>query len=187
MPKLIDYYPPYLAMSAEIQAITQAVQPEIDLFLQAGENWWDDMFLETASEYGITRRENMIGLQPASTDLEQRRATVRSRYMETRPFTEQSLRKFLDTLLTSYNLVVNKEPGNMYVKLTVNSGDAVPTNLYQQLRAIVPANMAIDTPDHSGSETIIIDEGEWAVIYAIGDDVSVTNDGDWLVIGGTAT
>jgi hypothetical protein len=105
----------------------------------------DDIFIETSTEYGIARREKILGIVPLDTDnLEDRKLRVQSRLHEMHPYTFNSLKRRL-TELCGDEVIVEEDTKNMILHVKVplsrsNQYDVVKS----LLEKIVPMNMYIE-------------------------------------------
>ena len=95
--KLIDYLPPVLQQTREMQAVMEGEQPAVAGLWDAWKTVLDALFVRYANEQGLARWERMLGIRPRGTDsMEVRRAAVLARLNEQLPFTERTLRLMLD-------------------------------------------------------------------------------------------
>ena len=144
---LIKYLPEFLRGIREYKAIlTDAVEPEIVELFQATEDSLNDQFVETASEYGVSRYENIVGVVPKATySLEDRKFTILMRINEHTPYTLASLKQKLENLCGKDNYSVREDVDNY--TLTVRIALTARNNYNDvavMLEKIVPANMIID-------------------------------------------
>lgn len=95
--KLIDYLPPVLQQTREMQAVMEGEQPAVAGLWDAWKTVLDALFVRYANEQGLARWERMLGIRPRGTDsMEVRRVAVLARLNEQLPFTERTLRLMLD-------------------------------------------------------------------------------------------
>lgn len=74
---LLGYWMPVLRQLKEFKEIAKAETPELKYILEQVERTLNNMFIETADEYGIKRFEDMMGIYPeAGASLETRRFNV---------------------------------------------------------------------------------------------------------------
>ena len=105
----------------------------------------DDIFIETSTEYGIARREKILGIVPLDTDnLEDRKLRVQSRWHEMHPYTFNKLKRRLIELCGE-EVIVEEDTKNMVLHVEVplsrsNQYDVVKS----LLEKIVPMNMYIE-------------------------------------------
>ena len=61
---LLGYWMPVLRQLKEFKEIAKAETPELKYILEQIERTLNNMFIETADEYGIKRFEDMMGIYP---------------------------------------------------------------------------------------------------------------------------
>lgn len=89
---LLSYWMPILRQLKEFREIAKAEEPEIKRILEAIDRTLDNMFIETADEYGIGRFEDMVGIYPdAEESLEQRRLNLLVKWCDQVPYTYKTL------------------------------------------------------------------------------------------------
>lgn len=145
--KLIDYLPEFLREVREYKAIlTDAVQPEFAELFQAIETALNDQFVQSASEYGVSRYEKMLKIPPNETNsLDDRKFTILTMMNEQLPYTMTSLKNRLGNLCGKDGYSVELDANKFTLKVRValaarNNYNDVCT----MLEKIVPANMIID-------------------------------------------
>lgn len=90
---LNSYLPPYLKGYKEIAETLKAEDPEFKLIWEQVDRLLKNQFIEDADEYGISRREEIIGILPSSQDtLESRRSRVQALWWNPTPY---SIRAFV--------------------------------------------------------------------------------------------
>ena len=95
--KLIDYLPPVLQQTREMQAVMEGEQPAVAGLWDAWKTVLDALFVRYANEQGLARWERMLGIRPRGTDsMEVRRVAVLARLNEQLPFTERTLGLLVD-------------------------------------------------------------------------------------------
>lgn len=142
--KLIDYLPPVLQQTREMQAVMEGEQPAVAGLWDAWKTVLDALFVRYANEQGLARWERMLGIRPRGTDsVEARRAAVLARLNEQLPFTERTLRLMLDGVCgpDGYTLVVITSvfTVNVKVALTVKKQAEI---ISEMLERVLPCNMA---------------------------------------------
>ena len=72
---LVSYLPPFMQDYKEPAAALEAENPEFTLVWKAADKVLYNHFISTADEYGIARREKLLGIYPSDDDtLDSRRA-----------------------------------------------------------------------------------------------------------------
>jgi hypothetical protein len=143
--KLIEYLPDVLKEVREYQALTHGEQPEIHMLLDGIQNVLDSEFVLSSGEYGVRRRERILGIIPkASYTLDERKFAILARLGEQMPYTYRTLELILNELcgVDGYKMtLLNKEYilevwVQLVAKHKVDEVDAM-------LKRIVPANLVI--------------------------------------------
>ena len=140
---LLSYWMPILRNLKEFKEIAKAEEPEIKLLLEECERTLDNMFIETADEYGIGRFEAIMGITPEGGDtLETRRARVLIKWNDQLPYTEEALADLLTVLCGAdgYTLKSDYDNYELIVKLAIENGSIVD-EVEALLDRVVPANL----------------------------------------------
>lgn len=144
--KLIDYLPPVLQQTREMQAVMEGEQPAVAGLWDAWKTVLDALFVRYANEQGLARWERMLGIRPRGTDsMEVRRVAVLARLNEQLPFTERTLRLMLDGVCGpgGYTLEIIYREYRVFVRVHLWEKRAVD-EAAALLGRVVPANMVID-------------------------------------------
>lgn len=144
--KLIDYLPPVLQQTREMQAVMEGEQPAVAGLWDAWKTVLDALFVRYANEQGLARWERMLGIRPRGTDsMEVRRVAVLARLNEQLPFTERTLRLMLDGVCGpgGYTLGIIYREYRVFVRVHLWEKRAMD-EAAALLGRVVPANMVID-------------------------------------------
>ena len=144
--KLIDYLPPVLQQTREMQAVMEGEQPAVAGLWDAWKTVLDALFVRYANEQGLARWERMLGIRPRGTDsMEVRRVAVLARLNEQLPFTERTLRLMLDGVCGpgGYTLEIIYREYRVFVRVYLWEKRAMD-EAAALLGRVVPANMVID-------------------------------------------
>lgn len=144
--KLIDYLPPVLQQTREMQAVMEGEQPAVAGLWDAWKTVLDALFVRYANEQGLARWERMLGIRPRGTDsMEVRRVAVLARLNEQLPFTERTLRLMLDGVCGpgGYTLEIIYSEYRVFVRVHLWEKRAMD-EAAALLGRVVPANMVID-------------------------------------------
>ena len=140
---LYDYLPMFVKSFGEMREIFRNVDLEMDEIQTDIEFLFDNAFIDSADEYGISEYEKVLGILPADgEDLEIRRARVKIRWNDYLPYTKWTLRDKLDTIcgVGMYQLIEDYE--NYYVSVrTQITSDTVLDEVQLLLEKILPAEM----------------------------------------------
>lgn len=89
---LVSYLPEFMQTYEEPVAALEAENPEFDIVWKAVDRVLYNRFISTADEYGISRFEKMLNINPSVEDtLESRRVRVQARWFNTVPHTWKAL------------------------------------------------------------------------------------------------
>ena len=144
--KLIDYLPPVLQQTREMQAVMEGEQPAVAGLWDAWKTVLDALFVRYANEQGLARWERMLGIRPRGTDsMAVRRVAVLARLNEQLPFTERTLRLMLDGVCGpgGYTLEIIYREYRVFVRVHLWEKRAMD-EAAALLGRVVPANMVID-------------------------------------------
>ena len=141
--KIIDYLPLCIQDFAEMTAIMDSEQVEIERLWGSSEDVLNDQFVVDATENGVKRWESILGLKPKATyTLDERKFNILARLNEQLPYTINALETMLTSLCGEggYSLKIDNDKYTLLVKLSLlneHNFEAVE-NL---LDKIVPANI----------------------------------------------
>lgn len=141
MQPLKDYWIPKIQDVTEFKYIATAEQPEIDALNGEVSSFVDECCIKTATDNGLTRFENMLGLAHG-INLEERRTNILLNLNASIPFTEKYLRSLLDSMLgeESYTLKV----ADYVMNLNILAQKSNLLNLFRSdLRKKIPANIGL--------------------------------------------
>lgn len=149
---LSDYLPQFMRKYNELEQIMNAEQPEI-------EDAWDgvgevlsNQFVDTSTEYGISRWEKMLGITPYETDtLQERKFRVKANLLQQTPYTFPKLVKYLNEICGEGNFEMDFGPvyeGDQNLTLVVKLALEKQTEydaLVDLLNRILPCNIVRQT------------------------------------------
>ena len=140
---LTGYLPEALKDVTEMRAIMEAETPEVQAIWDACEDCMNDQFISEATENGVARRENMLGITPFATDtIADRKFRLLSRYNENIPYTRKNLARMLESLCGAdgYQLTIltNDLTVRVKVALTVKKQR---NSVEELLERVLPYNM----------------------------------------------
>lgn len=143
---VLSYLPPVLREFKENQEIAKVENPQIIKLWQAVEQAMNDQFIQTATEYGVYRRERMLKILPMGTDsLETRKFRLLTRYNEQVPYTRRVLKNLLDSLCGEDGYTLSIDAANKIIKVRV---ELIVRGMFNavvdMLNRIAPANMILD-------------------------------------------
>ena len=141
--KLIQYLPQFMQDYLEIQEITKAEQPEVDLAWDGAENALADQFILDATEYGVSRWEKMLGIFPKDTDtLDERKFRILAKQNQELPYTLRKLEQVLTILCgkDGFSVEVIYAQYHVLVKLAL-ANEKNRQEVVDILQKMIPANM----------------------------------------------
>nr|DAW60544.1 MAG TPA: tail protein [Caudoviricetes sp.] len=126
----------------------EAEQPELAALWAAQDKVLADQYIVTATEYGISRWEAILGIYPKDTDgLEMRRARILSMLQLKLPYTKRWLANWLNDLcgagnydlaITAYSIVIDLGYD------LIPEAEKLAGDIYTMLAAVRPANMVLE-------------------------------------------
>lgn len=142
---LIDYLPPFIRNVRECESImNDGEQPEIDLVWIAIKNAMKDQFISDATENGVRRWEEILGIVSKDTlTLNERKFTILTKVNETLPFTLSTLKERLKSLCGENNFSAVVDGFSLIVRVALAAKNNI-NDVDALLKRIVPANMVID-------------------------------------------
>ncbi len=144
---LIDYLPPVLRDVREFREINKAVEPELSLAWDAYALLLANLFLESATELGVSIWEQELHLLPKGTDsLDARKARIKAKWNLDVPYSIPWLKKWLSGLCGPMGYEVSICDYTIDVQLdydTLPDADNLAKEILNMLLAVRPANMEI--------------------------------------------
>lgn len=144
--KLLEYLPPFLKDYRELASALTAEDPEFALQWEELNRAFLNRFILSADEYGISRYESMMGIEPEEDDsLEDRRIRVYSRWNERLPYTVRRLRETLAGLLGESGFRMDTGALSEYLLglILVNQTDRTVGLVEEMLKRWLPLNMVL--------------------------------------------
>ena len=175
--KLINYLPYQVREFKEYQGITTGEQPEFELAWNHWQEVFDNQYIDTAGDYGLSRWEKMLGINPKATDsLETRRIRIKTRLNNFTPYTFRAFMRMLKSLADGEPFEVYLDPGTYLMRFILQWGvNGKIDSLKWLIDEILPENIAIE----SKNEIPCVSEG-WAWVAGGACFVNtffLTNDG----------
>ena len=160
-----QYLPPFLLKFRELQALFHAEEPEFQTVMAESNRAMNNLFVDTADEEGVARREAIIGIKPASEDtLDDRKQTIISESYDNIPFTYRALVQRLkmaqgnDDVRVVYDDV---DPYLLHIS-TFATTQAQKDRTDRIIETMIPANMSYSTAN------AVMCEGTVTLHYGIG-------------------
>jgi len=158
---LISYLPPVLQNIRELQAITNAENPEFQLVFDTSEKVLGNLFIHDADEAGIAKYEKILGIKPSSDDtLQSRIFRVMARWNDRIPYTWNSFLDKLDILCGEGNYTIILKNDEYTIDLTTHIGIYGGLNeLYNLLEKVIPCNLIVN------AENILFGQQQTALYF----------------------
>ncbi|OON85927.1 hypothetical protein BXO88_09890 [Oribacterium sp. C9] len=144
---LNSYLPPYLKGYKEIAEALKAEDPEFGLLWEQVDRLLKNQFIEDADEYGISRREEILGILPSNLDtLESRRSRVQTLWWNPTPYSIRAFTAKIADLCSENGYEIDKSKLQEYwLGLTTHlSKYGQLDNLRQLVVGMPPCNMVVD-------------------------------------------
>ncbi|WP_010292188.1 putative phage tail protein [Clostridium senegalense] len=144
--KLIDFLPSKIANIAEFKEIMNAEDIEFDSIESMQLKILKENFIDTATDYGISKRESLYKIKPdkKNESLDFRRLRLKNRKMDKMPITHRALEQKLETLFGEDNYKVEVQNDDYLVKVFINTFDWNAFNeITDNFRNIIPCNMIL--------------------------------------------
>lgn len=152
--KLLDYYPPVIKSIHEIRALMEALQVQNDAMWDAVSFLFENQFIESATNEGVTMWERELGIIPGATDtLQQRKERLRIKWVPKPRFTMRWLtgteqepgwlekvcgQPVPDPVLTDYSLRVTLPGGVDWMTIFDDLKRYKPANIVLDPRVLMP-------------------------------------------------
>lgn len=144
--KLINYLPYQAREFKEYKGITTGEQPEFELAWNYWQEVFDNQYIDTAGDYGLSRWEKMLGITPKATDtLESRRIRIKTRLNNFVPYTFRVFMQMMKYLADGEPFEVYLGPGTYLMRFVLQWGaQGKIESLEWLIQEILPENIAID-------------------------------------------
>ena len=175
--QLINYLPYQVREFQEYKGITTGEQPEFELAWNCYQDAFDNQFIDTAGDYGLSRWEKMLHITPKATDtLETRRIRIKTRLNNFTPYTFRVFMRMMKHLADGEPFEVYLDPGSYLMRFMLQWGmNGKIESLEWLIEEILPENIAIDAKNEIPcvSEGVALVSGGVCFVKAF----FITNDG----------
>lgn len=143
--KLIQYLPYAVRDFEDFQGITTGEQPEFELVWDAHEQVFNNQFIDTMDDYGLSRWEAMLKITPKGTDtLDTRRARIKTQLNNFVPYPIRVFAQMLTAIANGEPFTLTIEPGSYLLEIVTQWGASGQVEgLEYLIENIVPCNIAI--------------------------------------------
>ena len=145
MNSLIEHLPPRYSNVNEFNAIFDAATPEVSVLEHLIDDAYNNTFIGTTQEIGVSRLERIMNVFPLPDDtLEKRRATLVSKSIGIDASTKKSLQKYVKTILGDdlVSMTIDTATHTVTVRMNLSSKNKAQV-LREKMRALIPANMVL--------------------------------------------
>lgn len=155
--EIINYIIPLLREFREFKDIHYAEQPEFETLHKNTEAILDECFLDTATEYGISKWEKILGLSPKATEtLEERRFKVKAELLANLPYTQRRLLEILTELCGQGMFTMNLDCVGLTLRVELAFESKSNVNaVCEMLRKILPVNLFLDVMSMTSGNAMI--------------------------------
>ena len=118
-----EYIPDFFNEIDEVKEIIRIYEYYFGILDKISENFIKDQFVGTATEYGISRREAILDINPSKKDtLDDRRFAILSKYCNDEAYTINKLKEKLDNLIgkNKYEIKFDENKFKMTVKISLS-------------------------------------------------------------------
>lgn len=150
------HLPPFLKNFKEMCGLIDTENPEFNLIAQQTDAMLDEMFIQTATDTGLSRYEKLLGISHASGDsLETRRSAIMTRWHDIVPYTMTVLRNRIIAIQGNDDVEIILTPDRPYeleiVTHLENPGQV--NDLEYILRTMIPCNLLVRSVNMIDGET----------------------------------
>lgn len=144
--QLINYLPYQIREFQEYKGITTGEQPEFELAWNSYQDVFDNQFIDTMGNYGLSRWEKMLHITPKATDtLETRRIRIKTRLNNFTPYTFRVFMRMMKYLADGEPFEVFLDPGSYLMRFVLQWGmNGKIESLEWLIEEVLPENIAID-------------------------------------------
>ena len=182
---LLSYWMPLLRQLKEFKEIAKTEEPELRYILEAIDRTLNNMFIDTADEYGIKRFEDMMGIYPdEGATLDSRKFAVLVKWNDKVPYTDNELYNRLISLCGSADKFTITERYNEYaIDIATHLGVAGAFDTVAlMLREMLPSNLVLNLSNTiEAIKTSLLSFGVvtcTAMAYEITNDINKADTGN---------
>lgn len=157
MERLLINYLPYVVREYDaFKGIMAGEQPEFELVWDAQEMAFSNQYIDTATEYALSRWETMLKIKPKSTDtLESRRISIKAKLNTIVPYTIRALVQKMSAIGNGAPFRVTIEPGTYLLEIITEwEQNGQVDALKDILEEMLPVNIAVDSKNEINCEPV---------------------------------
>lgn len=155
MERLLINYLPYVVREYDVfKGIMAGEQLEFELVWDAQEMAFSNQYIDTATEYGLSRWETMLKIKPKSTDtLESRRINIKAKLNTIVPYTIRALMQKMSAIGNGAPFSVTLAPGTYLLEIITEWDQNGQVNALKGiLEEMLPVNIAVDSKNEINCE-----------------------------------
>ncbi|NLO85921.1 MAG: DUF2313 domain-containing protein [Clostridiales bacterium] len=171
------FLPPYLKNFHEMCALLAGENPEFQMLADECTKLIDELFIQTASEVGLSKFEKVLGISHVPGEaLDERRSAIMTRWNDVSPYTMTTLKNRIIAIQGNDQIEVYMLPGRPYEIAIVTHLEKAGQveNLDYVLQSMIPCNLIVHSANMiQGKSTV-------RMFYSIGAGITgnflLTND-----------
>ena len=142
---LVKFLPPVTKDIKDVIALCESENAELQVLWSYLTELFNNQFIATMTEYGLTQWEKMFDVIPLATDTwAERRYRIQSLLKGTRPFTDEKLEELLTALCGADGYVIQRDYTNYKITILVNLGvKSQFEEVKELLDTIIPMNLGL--------------------------------------------
>lgn len=140
------YWRPVIRNTAEFQQIANAENPEFNLQLERINRMLQDVFVQTATEYGVSRWERILNIYPESGEtLDDRKIRIMTMLNIRLPYTWRTLEQMLAGCVGEGNFTMSIVNDTATLTIRVKAENNSQFEMVRiLLNKVVPQNLVVD-------------------------------------------
>lgn len=140
-----EYWSSVVAESLEFTVIANAENPEFNYLWEKIYGFVDEIFVQTATEYGVSRMEKVLNIIPFVDDtLDQRKDRIIWQMNLKLPYTMRFLKNILASLVGEENRQVEHDNDTQVLTVRIKDGLVNMEQLRVDLEKIIPQQLVLD-------------------------------------------
>jgi hypothetical protein len=140
-----NYWSPVVAETLEFKAIADAENPEFNYLWEKTYGLVDEFFVKTATEYGVSRMEEILKIIPLkSSTLKERKDKILWKMNLKIPYTIRFLKNILTAIVGEENRTVDLDNDTRTLTIRIKEGLTDMNYLKNDLEKIVPVDLVLD-------------------------------------------
>lgn len=140
-----EYWSSVVAESLEFTVIANAENPEFNYLWEKIYGFVDEIFVQTATEYGVSRMEKVLNIIPFVDDtLDQRKDRIIWQMNLKLPYTMRFLKNILASLVGEENRQVEHDNDTQVLTVRIKDGLVNMEQLRVDLEKIIPQHLVLD-------------------------------------------